>query len=105
MGFKSITLKLPTDYDEELLKKKIAAQVATRHFQYTLESKSLDARNKSRIHFLVNVGVTSPDISGDPPPPAPKLTIPYRPRKEKAVVVGSGPAGFFAALVLQRAVF
>jgi len=105
MGFKSITLKLPTDYDEELLKKKIAAQVATRHFQYTLESKSLDARNKSRIHFLVNVGVTSPDISGDPPPPAPKLTIPYRPRKEKAVVVGSGPAGFFAALVLQRAGF
>ncbi len=33
------------------------------------------------------------------------LEIPYKKRSEKVVVIGSGPAGFFAAHVLQLAGF
>ncbi len=102
MGYKQITIKLPTGYDEALLRKEISQKSGLRDFTYVIENKSLDARNKSNIHWQVRVLVSSAKLKGDDIPGA-ELTIPYKKRNKKVVVVGSGPAGFFAALVLQKA--
>jgi len=105
MGFKEISLKLPTDYNEQLIEKRIGQELRIRNFTYQISNKSLDARNKKRIHWLLRVGVVSEEIKGEEFQPKPTLEIPYKKRDEKALVVGSGPAGFFAALALQKAGF
>jgi len=102
MGYKHISIKLPTGYDEAFLKKKIAQKSGLKDFTYAVESKSLDARNKSNIHWQMRVLVRSDKLKGDDLLP-PELNITYKKRDESAVVVGSGPAGFFAAFVLQKA--
>jgi len=103
MGYKEITVKLPPDYSEEQLKAQVAKAEGLVDFSVQMIHKSLDARKKSNIHWLAQLSVCSPEIKGEPPVPLPRLQIPCRPRREKALVVGSGPAGFFAALVLQQA--
>ncbi len=105
MGYRQFSFKLPTSYDQELLKKRIRDLLKIREFSFQIENKALDARKKSDIHWQIRVLVTSDELKGDGPEPLPELKIPYRKRKEKVVVVGSGPAGFFAALVLQKAGF
>ncbi len=103
MGYREISFKLPTDYSEEQLRKKIEKELRIREFSYQIEHKSLDARKKSNIHWLIRVEILSQEIKGGEPVRPPPLTIPHKKRKEKAVVVGSGPAGFFSAFVLQKA--
>lgn len=103
MGYREISLKLPTDFDQAELKKRIVKELGIKGFSCQIENKSLDARKKNDIHWLVRVGVTSQELSDGHPAPSVQLDIPYRKRSEKAVVVGSGPAGFFAAFVLQKA--
>ena len=105
MGYKEITLKLPTDYSDEQLKKRIAKKLGLKSFTYQIERKSLDARKKGTIHWQLKVAVSSKEIKGQEPEPQPILRIPYSKRSQKVVVVGSGPAGFFAAFVLQKAGF
>jgi len=105
MGFKTITIKLPTDYSEEQLRKKISKQLRINDFSYQLENKSLDARKKSYIHWMIRVIVKSPELKSESLEEKPSLQIPYQKREEKAIVVGSGPAGFFAAFTLQKAGF
>lgn len=75
--------------------------------------KSLDARRRSNIHYVLTLGVEAPDEAailarrGDSsisaaavhrPEPLPDWDSAHPP-----VVVGSGPAGLFAALTLARA--
>ena len=103
MGVKQLSLKLPTGYDENLLRKSIAKKTGLTAFSYTIERKSLDARNKRNIHWEIRVMVSSGLLKDEPVASKAALSIPYKKRNEKAVVVGSGPAGFFAALVLQQA--
>ncbi len=103
MGYREISLQLPTDYHEDELKEDIAKELGIREFSYQIENKSLDARKKGNIHWLVRVVVLSDEVAGCAPLLCPSLDIPYKKRKEKAVVVGSGPAGFFSAFVLQKA--
>jgi len=103
MGYQAISLELPTDYSEDELKKCIERKLGLCSFSYGIESKGLDARRKGRIRWHLRILVVSDELTG-PAPSAPEpLEIPYRKTSEKAVVVGSGPAGFFAALVLQKA--
>ena len=104
MGYKHISIKIPTGYDEAFLKKKIAQKSGLKDFTYAVESKSLDARNKSNIHWQMRVLVKSDKLKGDDVV-KPELEIPRKKREEKVIVVGSGPAGFFAAFVLQQAGF
>lgn len=79
--------------------------------QCRLVKRSLDARKKNDIHYVCAVAVSLPeegrflrrprkDIAEYIPPvyDIPKIHSPERP-----VVVGFGPAGMFAALVLARA--
>lgn len=103
MGYKEISLKLPTDYHDDELRKVIGNELAIKEFTYEIDNKSLDARKKDNIHWLLRVSVLSEEIMGDAPDISPSLTIPYRQAGEKAIVVGSGPAGFFSAFVLQQA--
>ena len=96
---------MATDYTEAALKEAIGRQLGVREFSWQIDSKSLDARKKTDIHWLLRVGVLSDELQGGVPFVYPSLKIHWKARKTRALVVGSGPAGFFAALVLQQAGF
>ena len=69
--------------------------------------RSVDARKKSDVHFLVSAAVTlrrgearfSPYVPWTPP----KVEVLRRKPRFRPVVCGAGPAGLFAALTLARA--
>ncbi len=105
MGYKHISLKMPTAYDDDGLRKKLEKQLRLKDFSYTIENKSLDARNKNNIHWELRVLVSSDAFAESDLVSKPDLSIPFKKRNKKVVVVGSGPAGFFAAFVLQKAGF
>lgn len=105
MGYKNISLKMPTSFSDGELRRKIANQLHIRNFSFQIENKSLDARNKSNIHWLLTIAVHSEEIKGGGALPYEPLMIPVKDRNESALVVGNGPAGFFCAFVLQRAGF
>ncbi|MDP2722007.1 MAG: FAD-dependent oxidoreductase [Bacteroidales bacterium] len=105
MGFKSLQIKLPTLYRDEDIKKAIRKQMGAMDFSFEIEKKSLDARKKNDIHWQINLIVSSDLIKGEAYVPPEPLSIPYKKRNEKVIVVGSGPAGFFSAHVLQLAGF
>lgn len=50
MGYRFITLKLPTDYSESELQNAIRSRLGINQFTFTLDGKSLDARKKAFIH-------------------------------------------------------
>ena len=62
MGYREISLKLPTDYHEDELRKGIEKELGIKEFSYQIENKSLDARKKDRIHWLIRVSVLSEEI-------------------------------------------
>lgn len=105
MGYKEIDLKLPSDFDDQQLRNKIKKELRVNNFKYRILNKSLDARKNSFIHWQTRVAVISDEIIGGVPEQEPELKIPHRKRPQKALVLGSGPAGFFAAYVLLRAGF
>ena len=75
-----------------------------------LERRSLDARHKGAIRFLVTLGFETDRPLGlgllpgglklDPAPAVAPYAVPPVARKPRVVVVGSGPAGTFCALRL-----
>jgi uncharacterized FAD-dependent dehydrogenase len=105
MGYKSIQIKVATDYSEEELRAVIEKQLGIKEFSFQIEKKSLDARKKNDTHWLLGLVVSSEKLEGDEFVASETLKIPNKKRTEKVVVVGSGPAGFFAAHVLQLAGF
>lgn len=105
MGFKIIELKLPTGYSEKELTEMIAKKCGSRDFSWQIETKSFDARKKGNIHWLMRIAVSSKDIEDKEPEQKSLLEIPYARRNKRVVITGSGPAGFFAAWVLQKAGF
>lgn len=105
MGYRLISLNLQTDYSNDELRATIARELHIGEFSYTIGSKSLDARKKNDIHWLLRIGVTSPELKGGSEVLSPEIEIPRKKRNKKVLIVGSGPAGFFAALFLQKAGF
>ncbi len=103
MGSKSITIKLPTDYTDGVLHKKIAQELRLKIFSFRIENKSLDARQRNNIHWLIKVLVFSDEIKDSIVEEVTSLVIPYQKSNNQAVVVGSGPSGFFSALILLKA--
>jgi uncharacterized FAD-dependent dehydrogenase len=93
---------------------------ASRIASVRLLKRSVDARRKSNVHFVVTLGVTLDDAMGEgedtvvrraadndvsvaAPEPLPVVAGLARAPQVRPVVVGTGPAGLFAALVLARA--
>lgn len=105
MGYTELSIPLPTDYSEADLARRIETILGISDFSFQIDHKSLDARKKTNIHWLLRVTVMSPELPGPDRPPAPALEVPFQKRNQKILVVGSGPAGFFAAFVLQTAGF
>jgi len=106
---------LPMDLgDETYALEQVLAQALggspSDYAQATLERRSLDARHKGNIRFLVSLSFeTERPLSGLPLPPGAKVESAPEPvsfevapvcRKPRVVVVGSGPAGTFCALRL-----
>ena len=105
MGQKTLELKMPTDYSEAELRSKISKKLQIKNFTFQIENKSLDARNKSQIHWVFKVFVSSDEIKQNLPFSEEVLSVPFKKRNKKVIVVGSGPAGFFSAYILQKAGF
>ncbi len=105
MGYRELSFRLPTDYTDDQLKRRIEKALGIEEFTFQIDNKSLDARKKNSIHWNIRVSVHSEEIQGTPPEPSPPLVIEYRKRSKKVIVAGSGPAGFFCAFVLQKAGF
>ena len=104
-GYREIELKLPTGYTPEELRNKISKTLHIKKFVFEILSQGLDARKKSFIHWQSRIGVFSDELKSGVKPEIPSLEIARRKRSRTALVLGSGPAGFFAAYVLQLAGF
>ncbi len=105
MGYREIELTMPVGYDERTLESRIRKELRIGSSDYHIVHKSLDARKKENIRWVMRAGVFSPELKGGLPPREPAIDIPRKKRNRRVVITGSGPAGFFAALVLQRAGF
>ncbi|MCX6243955.1 MAG: FAD-dependent monooxygenase [Bacteroidetes bacterium] len=105
MGYKIVEIKVPPDYTDTEIRSKIAKELHLKEFTWQIDAKSLDARKKGNIHWLLRIAVTSKELPGAEQDPCAVLEIPYRKRNERVVIAGSGPAGFFAAYVLQKTGF
>jgi len=105
MGYTEATLKLATDYKDAELRVLIKKELKIKEFSYQIKRKSLDARKKAFIHWNIQVLVSSEELKGDPPEIELPLDIPYKKRNKSVFIVGTGPAGFFAAFVLQKCGF
>ena len=109
-------LSLPLSYtDDELLAvvtrklKVTAGQILS----ITLVKKSVDARDKGDVHFVVTVDAAlrnEDDVLrrlrkgvADKVQPRPARPLPAACFRQRPVVVGAGPAGLFAALTLAKA--
>lgn len=113
------SLKMPLDYTADTLKTAAAKKAKIRAndiLSLQQIKKSVDARKKDHLHFTVTVDM---EVQGDPAavaarakdPAVKAVTVtPYilpktlcTPPDVSPIVVGSGPAGLFAALTLARA--
>ena len=101
MGYKTIDIKVLVDYTDQLIHNAISKKLRISEFTYHIDNKSLDARKKDNIHWLLRCTVVAKRLKGDVPPRIPTVDIYYNDLKEKVVVIGNGPAGFFSAMILQ----
>lgn len=105
------SLSLSLNYSEEDIKKAAAKKlkIDTADIKsITILKKSLDARKKSDIHYVFSVvakviGKYQKSRDIEDYTPVPSIIIPKYNIKSRPVVVGFGPAGIFAALILAKA--
>ncbi len=110
-------MPLPLSYDRNALKDMVAARLGiaqTKIKGITITKRSVDAKDKQNIHFKVDVAIC---ISGDESALLAgirdmqiekEVCISYivpknKKRNARPIIVGSGPAGLFAALLLAEA--
>ena len=102
---------MPLGADENSLKKQTADLCGIKVGDienFRISKKSVDARNKNNVHFVYSVDFSSKialenvaDI--EEILPAEPLNFKIKKTANRPVVVGSGPAGMFAALALAEA--
>ena len=89
-------VKLKLEESEEKLKEIAAKKV--RNFRYfKIVKKSLDARDKTNIHWVYSL-----EVSKNAPIEQPKIYPQVKRQPDRVVVVGCGPAGLFCAIRLIR---
>ena len=106
-------VKLPLSYTEDDLRRRAANLLGVPVLECSLFRRSVDARKKDNVHFIATLDVTVVDEIAvlrrakggvtrveEMPFIYAKVTSPPA---VPPVVVGSGPAGLFAALTLARA--
>ena len=106
-------INLPVEYTPEDLTKKIASIIKEQPQNFKIYKKSIDSRHKDNIHFNITVDVEADNEEkilkkSDPKKVTEAKEYNYikpenkRTSKLRPVVVGFGPAGMFAALLLSR---
>lgn len=110
--YKVSGLKLKVGYCESDVKKAIAKKLNTygdNIVDYKILKRSIDARNKNDILYVLTVAVTVRSDRGiraeeyiAPPSSIAELGFEHKTQDTRVVVVGSGPAGLFAALTLAE---
>lgn len=105
MGYSEYEITLPVSVPEAELRTAIARKSGLESFTFQILLKSLDARHKDRIVWRYRVGVASPELGDGQAPVVPTLTHDRQQHDAHVAVVGSGPAGVFAALYLARSGF
>lgn len=103
MGYKEIELRLPVNSSDEEIKKQIKQKSKLSDFSFQILRKSLDARNKKRIAWQIRVGIESNALADGEKPSQKTIDLPHKTYKDTCVIVGSGPAGIFAAIALAEA--
>jgi len=105
MGSTFLNIKLPVIYSDEDVKKAITRKFRIREFRWFFDLKSLDARQSNNIHWQCRLYIESDELKDSVENPFQVIDIPFRKREISVAVIGSGPAGFFVAEVLQKAGF
>ena len=93
-------ISLPAGSSREELDRAVRKRFGTG--SYRIIRQSLDARKKPQLFWKYRISTETPPL---PPDPEHYFPVNLRSGQGRAVVVGSGPAGFFAADVLKRAGF
>ncbi|MCL2569240.1 MAG: FAD-dependent oxidoreductase [Oscillospiraceae bacterium] len=110
-------IKAPLDFTIEWVRGEIAARRLSvpedTLVSVRLLRKSLDARRRTNIHYVLTVGVEIADEAGilarckdasvSAAPEQPFRVLPEWSTAQSPVIVGAGPAGLFAALTLAKA--
>ncbi|QEN07037.1 FAD-dependent oxidoreductase [Oceanispirochaeta crateris] len=109
MGQKELDIKISCQYNKEDLERNIKEILKIKNFEYTILKKSLDSRRKDKIHWLIRLKVHSNEIRESKSkflsPETSTLKVPKISVSKEVIIVGTGPAGIFSALYLQRAGF
>jgi len=105
MGNKFLDIRASLDFSKHEIDSIIKRKLKVNDFRWKMEKQSLDARNKSNIQWQLRIIVHSDEIKSEEYSNLPTLEINYKKRKENIAIIGSGPAGFFAAYCLQKAGF
>jgi len=107
MGYTEVDINVSTSYSDKDLDRQIRQKLKIRDFKYTILKKSLDSRRKDRIHWQIRLGIESGELKGSDKnrsfPEA--FRIPRISGSPRVIITGSGPAGIFSALYLQKAGF
>jgi uncharacterized protein len=107
-------IKLPLDHAPEALKAAILKKLklpAEALLDWRVFKRAHDARSRSAIFYIYTVDVTLKDESRAPKDARPTPDMDYQPVAtppatfQRPLVIGAGPCGLFAALILAQAGF
>lgn len=96
-------VRIPLDYNDDVIKRQIEKKINDKILDFKIIKKSVDARKDIffNMSFLVNVKNENKHLSfvykANNPLVVPKT------KDKRVVIVGAGPAGLFAALILIEA--
>lgn len=112
MGNRIIELQVPLNQSEEQWRERAQKKAGVKQGKITILKKSLDARKKSNLHWRYRISIDTAEIKNYDHTPREgselqrnlqNLARSKALKKEKILVVGSGPAGIFSGLALAEA--